>query len=67
LHGPRSCIGKGSAKAEFRALDAAFVGCFEMEMIDPGEKVIVSDAIGSEPKVGVRLWPKRVQWRSRDL
>ncbi|KAH8179890.1 cytochrome p450 domain-containing protein [Sarocladium implicatum] len=32
MHGPRSCIGQGFAKAEFACLLAAFVGRFEFEL-----------------------------------
>lgn len=41
LHGPRSCIGERFARAELRALLAAFVGSFEFQMADPNEIVIV--------------------------
>lgn len=34
LHGPRSCIGQGFAKAEFACLVAAWVGRFETELVD---------------------------------
>ena len=34
LHGPRSCIGQGFAKAEFACLLAAWVGRFEFELRD---------------------------------
>lgn len=35
LHGPRSCLGQGFAKAEFGCLLAALVGRFQMELLDP--------------------------------
>lgn len=55
LHGPRSCIGQGFAKAELRALIAAFVGCFEMEMGDPEEVVVPHGVVTAKPKNGMNL------------
>lgn len=55
LHGPRSCIGQSFAKAELRAIVAAFVGSFEMEMADPNEKVIAHGVVTTKPKNGMRL------------
>ncbi|KAL1601012.1 hypothetical protein SLS59_005680 [Nothophoma quercina] len=62
LHGPRSCIGERFARAELRALLAAFVGLFEMEMADPNEEVIVGGTITSKPVNGMRLKLKPVKW-----
>jgi cytochrome P450 len=62
LHGPRSCIGERFARAELRALLAAFVGHFEMEMADPNEEVIAGGTITSKPMNGMRLKLKPVQW-----
>ncbi|KAF9698490.1 hypothetical protein EKO04_003484 [Ascochyta lentis] len=62
LHGPRSCIGERFARAELRALLAAFVGHFEMEMADPNEEVIVGGTITSKPVNGMRLKLKPVKW-----
>ena len=45
LHGPRSCIGERFARAELRALLAAFVGSFEMKLANPHEKVVVGGTI----------------------
>ncbi|KAK3949618.1 cytochrome P450 [Pseudoneurospora amorphoporcata] len=44
LHGPRSCIGQGFAKAELRCLLAAFVLAFEWEL-GMDEKDIMSDGV----------------------
>lgn len=55
LHGPRSCIGERFARAELRALLAAFVGSFEMQMADPNEKVVVGGTITSKPMNGMKL------------
>ncbi|KAF1938889.1 cytochrome P450 [Clathrospora elynae] len=65
LHGPRSCIGERFARAEMRSLIATFVGSFEMEMADPGEKVIVGGTITSKPMKGMRLRLKAVGWGNR--
>ncbi|KAF2745932.1 cytochrome P450 [Sporormia fimetaria CBS 119925] len=55
LHGPRSCIGEKFARAELRALLAAFVGTFAIQMADPDEKVLVGGTITSKPVNGMRL------------
>ncbi|KAI9688043.1 MAG: hypothetical protein M1822_001548 [Bathelium mastoideum] len=54
LHGPRSCIGQGFAKAELRALVAAFVGCYEWGMADPDEVVVPSGVVTTKPAHGMR-------------
>ncbi|KAL5409919.1 hypothetical protein PMIN04_010848 [Paraphaeosphaeria minitans] len=55
LHGPRNCIGERFARAEMRALVAAFVGEFKMRMADPEEKVRPGGRITSKPIDGIRL------------
>ncbi|KAF2840284.1 cytochrome P450 monooxygenase-like protein [Patellaria atrata CBS 101060] len=55
LHGSRSCIGQGFARAELRALVAAWVGRFEMRMADPTETVVPSGVITIKPRDGLRL------------
>jgi cytochrome P450 len=55
LHGPRSCIGQGFAKAELRCLVAAFVNSFDFEMADPNEEIIVSGTVTTKPKNGMNL------------
>ncbi|KAJ8106899.1 hypothetical protein OPT61_g9238 [Boeremia exigua] len=62
LHGPRSCIGERFARAELRALVAAFVGGFEMEMADKSEKVSVGGTITSKPMDGLRLRLRALPW-----
>jgi cytochrome P450 len=62
LHGPRSCIGERFARAELRALVAAFVGSFEMQMADPNEVVVPGGTITSKPVNGMRLKLKPVEW-----
>lgn len=65
LHGPRSCIGEKFAKAELRALVAAFVGAFQMSMADPNEIPVVAGAITSKPRDGMRLRLQRLDgWDS---
>ncbi|KAL6703586.1 hypothetical protein ACN47E_009531 [Coniothyrium glycines] len=62
LHGPRSCIGERFARAELRALLAAFVGGFEMQLADPSEKVIVGGTVTSKPVNGMKLKLKPAPW-----
>jgi cytochrome P450 len=62
LHGSRSCIGEKFARAELRALLAAFVGKFEIEMADPDEKVLIGGTITSKPVNGMRLRLKVQEW-----
>lgn len=62
LHGPRSCIGERFARAELRALVAAFVGSFEMELAYPNEEVLVGGTITSKPINGMNLRLKEVVW-----
>ncbi|PWY91980.1 cytochrome P450 [Aspergillus sclerotioniger CBS 115572] len=54
LHGPRSCIGQGFAKAELACLLAAFVGKFQFELEDPNAKLLLREAATVSPKDGVR-------------
>jgi cytochrome P450 len=60
LHGPRSCIGERFAKSELKALVAALVGTFAMEMADKDEVPIVGGAITAKPINGMRLRLKNV-------
>ncbi|CAI6331935.1 unnamed protein product [Periconia digitata] len=55
LHGPRSCIGKDFAKAEFACLMAALIGRFEVEMEDPGWELQIQGGITAKPKGGLRV------------
>ncbi|TKA81886.1 hypothetical protein B0A49_00372 [Cryomyces minteri] len=55
LHGPRSCIGQGFAKAEFACLLAAWVGRFEMELANPDMVVEIKGGITSKPKDGLEV------------
>lgn len=53
LHGPRSCIGKEFAKAEFACLLAALVGKFEMELEDKDREIEITGGITSKPRWGL--------------
>ncbi|KIW89822.1 uncharacterized protein Z519_09251 [Cladophialophora bantiana CBS 173.52] len=63
LHGQRSCIGQNFARAELRALVAAFVGAFEWTLLNPDEEVVPAGIITSKPRDGLNVTLKRVkQW-----
>ncbi|KAI1619118.1 cytochrome P450 3A4 [Exophiala viscosa] len=63
LHGPRSCIGQGFARAELRALIAAFVGAFEMELEDDSYRPIRTGVVTTKPSKGMPLKLKVVgEW-----
>ncbi|GFF34800.1 hypothetical protein IFM58399_03997 [Aspergillus lentulus] len=53
LHGPRSCIGQGFAKAELACLLAAVVGSFEFELKYPDAPLEVREGATIAPKDGV--------------
>ncbi|OJZ90757.1 hypothetical protein ASPFODRAFT_126249 [Aspergillus luchuensis CBS 106.47] len=53
IHGPRSCIGQGFAKAELACLLATFVGKFQFELEDPDKELILREAATVTPKDGV--------------
>lgn len=55
LHGPRSCIGKDFAKAEFACLVASLVGRFEIEFEDKGYELKIQGGITARPKGGLRI------------
>jgi cytochrome P450 len=61
LHGPRSCIGQGFAKAEFAVLLAALVGRFEMEFADPNYELVIGGGVTSKPKGGLKVKLKVVE------
>ncbi|KAK5116147.1 hypothetical protein LTR62_008473 [Meristemomyces frigidus] len=60
LHGPRSCIGQSFAKGEFASLLAVLVGCFEMDLEDPGREVQIVTGLTSRPKGGLNVRLRRV-------
>ncbi|KAA8909688.1 cytochrome P450 [Sphaerosporella brunnea] len=53
LAGPRNCIGKGFAEAEFKALLAALVGRFSFE--GTGQVIEIQGGITSRPKGGLSV------------
>lgn len=53
IHGPRSCIGQGFAKAELACLVAVTVGRFKMELKDPNAKLEIRRGPTVSPKDGV--------------
>jgi cytochrome P450 len=53
LHGPRSCIGQGFAKAEFACLLAGLVGRFQMELADKNFELKVKGGITARPANGL--------------
>ncbi|OCK76578.1 cytochrome P450 [Lepidopterella palustris CBS 459.81] len=61
LHGPRSCIGKDFAKAEFASLVAAVVGRFEMELEDPNMILDISGGITAKPRGGLFVKIKPIE------
>ncbi|KAH8882072.1 cytochrome P450 [Thozetella sp. PMI_491] len=55
LHGPRSCIGQGFAKAELRCLLAAMISSFEWELGMDDAEVIPAGVITIKPASGMYL------------
>ncbi|KAF2734394.1 cytochrome P450 [Polyplosphaeria fusca] len=55
LHGPRSCIGKDFAKAEFACLMASLIGTFEIEMQDKEWELKIQGGITARPKGGLHV------------
>lgn len=53
IHGPRSCIGQGFARAELACLVAATVGRFKMELKHPDAELEVRPGATVSPKDGV--------------
>jgi len=60
LHGPRSCIGKDFAKAEFACLVAALVAKFELQFEDEGYVLKIQSGITASPKGGLRIRVREV-------
>ncbi|KAF2638658.1 cytochrome P450 [Massarina eburnea CBS 473.64] len=55
LHGPRSCIGRDFAKAEFACLMACLVGRFSFELEDKAHVLEIQGGITARPKGGLRI------------
>lgn len=68
LHGPRSCIGRGFAKAEFACLIAAWVDAFDVSLADEAmmdeSNVKISSGITSKPRDGL---PVRIRMLESSL
>jgi cytochrome P450 len=60
LHGPRSCIGKDFARAEFACLVASLVGRFDMELEDKEWVLQIQGGITARPKGGLRVRVRHV-------
>ncbi|KAI0968932.1 cytochrome P450 [Xylaria arbuscula] len=61
LHGPRSCIGQGFAKAEMRCLLASMIRTFSWELAMDEKKIIPKGAITIKPSNGLLLKLKPVR------
>ncbi|KAL2073017.1 hypothetical protein VTL71DRAFT_10341 [Oculimacula yallundae] len=61
LHGPRSCIGQGFAKAEFRCLLAALVGRFEMVAVEGEAELKIVGGLTNKPKGGTWAMMKEIK------
>lgn len=65
LHGPRSCIGSGFAKAEFACLVAAWIGRFEFSLNDPKEhdekNMVIKGGVTAKPAKGMYVKTKVVE------
>jgi cytochrome P450 len=56
LHGPRSCIGQGFAKAELRTLVVHLIRAFDIQLADPNGKLPKpAGVITSKPGGGMKL------------
>ncbi|KAI1421794.1 cytochrome P450 [Xylaria sp. FL1777] len=55
LHGPRSCIGQGFAKAEMRCLLASMIRTFSWELAMDDRKILPRGAITIKPANGLLL------------
>jgi cytochrome P450 len=60
LHGPRSCIGQGFAKAELRCLLAATILNFEWSLDMPVADVVPAGVITIKPKKGMYLKMRKI-------
>lgn len=61
LHGPRSCIGQGFAKAEFACLLASWVGRFDMRLANPDHKPEIQNGITARPKGGLHVRMREIE------
>ena len=65
LHGPRSCIGMGFARAEFACLLATWVGKLEFELKNKEEmdekNMVWKNAVTTRPEKGLHVWVRPVE------
>lgn len=61
LHGPRSCIGQGFARAEMRCLLAAMISSFTWDLAMDEEKIIPRGVITIKPAHGMYLKLKAIK------
>jgi cytochrome P450 len=65
LHGPRSCIGQGFAKAEFACLLAAWIGRFEFALKNEEEydeeNILIKGGVTARPARGMYVKTKVVE------
>ncbi|KAJ5744825.1 hypothetical protein N7533_009695 [Penicillium manginii] len=55
LHGPRACIGKDFAKAEFRCAVAGLFGKFQLQLKEPEQEITYGGTLTSQPIEGMHL------------
>ncbi|KAJ5975656.1 hypothetical protein N7481_009363 [Penicillium waksmanii] len=55
LHGPRACIGKDFAKAEFRCAVAGLFGKYQLQLKEPEQKITYGGTLTSQPIEGMHL------------
>lgn len=61
FYGPRSCIGQGFARAEFKCLLAALAGGMRWEMANGGEEVFPAGVVTTKPAGGMHVRMERVE------
>ena len=61
LHGSRSCIGQGFARAEIKCLAACVLGRFEVEIAQGREEVWPAGVVTIKPGEGLWVKLRRVE------
>jgi cytochrome P450 len=61
LHGPRSCIGQGFARSEFKCLLAVVAARLSWELRGPGEEVYPAGVVTTKPKNGMHIRVRAVE------
>lgn len=62
LHGPRSCIGQGFAKAELRCAVATLVGRYNIELENPNHIAVPAGSITQKPQGGLSVKLTLLDW-----